>query len=265
MGRAESTIRRELKRNRTGPYYFAHAAQQKAACRRVAARQKSRKMQRPEVRDFVIEHLKLHWSPEQIAGDLKRRFPQDRRFHLTAQTIYTWARSADHNRVWKKLMRRAMSRKRRRKSTGKERCRITDRPAIIEQRARYGDWEGDTIAGPKHQGGALISLVERRCGWLELIYVENLKATTVTRAIFRRLLKYPPHFRQSITFDNGSEFADHAWLKEYLLTDIYFAARTARGNAAPTKTPTAWFKNSFPKERGLTNSPRTSSRKPRTY
>ncbi|WP_254508137.1 IS30 family transposase [Anatilimnocola floriformis] len=247
IGRAESTLRRELKRNSTGRHYLAHEAQLNADRRRVAARQKSRKMQRPEVREFVIEHLRLHWSPEQIAGDLKRRFPQDRRFHLTAQTIYTWARGDDHRRVWRKLLRRAMTRKRHRESIGKERCAIADRPAIIEQRGRYGDWEGDTIVGPKHQGGALISLVERRCGWLELIYVENLKTKTVTRAIFRRLLKYPPHFRQSITFDNGSEFADHQWLKKHLLTEIYFAALHSPWQRGTNENTNGLVREFFPK------------------
>jgi len=247
LGRSRSTIDREIRRNSSGKHYFAHEAQQKTVKRRVEARRKSRKMERPDVRAFVIEHLKLHWSPEQIAGDLKRRFPDDKRWHISAQTIYTWARSDDHERRWKKLLRRAATRKRRRKTANPARRDIADRPAIINERGRYGDWEGDTIVSPKHQGGALITLVERRCGFLELIYVENLKTKTVTRAIFRRLIKYPPHFRQSITFDNGSEFADHEWLKKHLLSDIYFAAPHSPWQRGTNENTNGLVREFFPK------------------
>ena len=247
LGRARSTIDRELGRNNSGKYYSAHEAQQKAERRRVEARAKSRKMQRPDVREFVIEHLKLHWSPEQIAGDLKRRFPDDKRWHISAPTIYTWAHSDDHERRWKKLLRRAATRKRRRKSANPARRDIADRPAIINERGRYGDWEGDTIVSPRHQGGALITLVERRCGWVELIYVTNLKTKTVTRAIFRRLIKYPPHLRQSITFDNGSEFADHEWLKKHLLADIYFAAPRSPWQRGTNENTNGLVREFFPK------------------
>lgn len=247
LGRSRSTIDRELGRNSSGKYYTAHEAQRKAEQRRVLARGKSRKMQRPELREFVIEHLKLHWSPEQIAGDLKRRFPQEKRWHITAQCIYSWAHSDDHERVWRKLLRRAATRKRRRKSANPARRNIADRPAVINDRSRYGDWEGDTIVSPRHQGGALITLVERRCGWAELIYVENLQTKTVTRAIFRRLIKYPPHFRQSITFDNGTEFADHEWLKKHLLTDIYFAAPHSPWQRGSNENTNGLVREFFPK------------------
>ena len=247
LGRARCTLDRELKRNSSGRHYSNKAAQEQAERRRVGARAKSRKMLRPELRDFVIEHLKLHWSPEQIAGALHRQFPQDKRWHLTAQTIYTWIKSDDHARVWKRLLRLSPTRKRRRKAAPNARRDIADRPAIINERGRYGDWEGDTMVGPRHQGGALITLVERRCGWVELIYVANLKTKTVTRAIFRRLLKYPPHFRRSVTFDNGSEFADHEWLKKHLQGDIYFAAPRSPWQRGTNENTNGLVREFFPK------------------
>lgn len=247
LGRARSTIDREIRLNGSGKYYSAIEAQRKAEQRRVEARRKSRKMLRPELRTFVIEHLKLHWSPEQIAGYLKQRFPHDKRWHISAQCIYTWAHSDDHQRVWKKLLRRAATRKRRAKSANPARRDIATRPAVINDRGRYGDWEGDTIVSPRHQGGALITLVERRCGWVELIHVENCRTKTVTRAIFRRLLKYPPHFRQSITFDNGSEFADHEWLKKHLHIDIYFAAPHSPWQRGTNENTNGLVREFFPK------------------
>lgn len=246
LGRARSTIDREFKRNGEGGY-SGHVAQQRMVRRRVAARAKCRKMLRADLRAFVIEHLKLHWSPEQIAGALKRQFPQDKQWHICGQTIYTWARSDDHERVWKKLLRRCHTRKRRVTKQPNARRDIADRPTVINERGRYGDWEGDTIVSAGHQGGALISLVERRCGWLELIYVENLTTKAVTRAIHRRLLKYPPHFRQSLTFDNGKEFADHEWLKEHLLIDIYFAAPRSPWQRGTNENTNGLVREFFPK------------------
>jgi IS30 family transposase len=247
LGRARTTIDRELKRNSLKHCYTAHAAQQRAERRHAEARRKSRKMLRPELRPLVIEYLRRHWSPEQIAGALKRQFPQDRRLHLTGQTIYTWIATDDHCRVWKKCLRRYRLRKRRARSTPKARPHIAGRPAIIDERGRYGDWEGDTIVSPRNQGGALISLVERRCGFVELIPVENRKTMTVTRAIFRRLLKYPPQLRLSLTFDNGSEFADHEWLKTHLHTDVYFAAPGSPWQRGTNEHTNGLVREFFPK------------------
>lgn len=247
LGRARSTISRELQRNGSKHGYSAHAAQQRAERRHAEGRRKSRKMLRPKLRPLVLEYLRLHWSPEQIAGALKRQFPEDRRLHITGQTIYNWIATDDHCRAWKKCLRRHQLRKRRARTKPKARPGIAGRPAIINERGRYGDWEGDSIVSPRNQGGALVSLVERRCGWVELIYVPNLQTKTVTRAIFRRLLKYPPHFRLSLTFDNGSEFADHEWLKKHLLADIYFAAPRSPWQRGTNEHTNGLVREFFPK------------------
>ena len=93
LGRARSTISREFKRNGSKGGYTAHIAQQRAERRHAEGRRKSRKMLRPELRPLVLEYLRLHWSPEQIAGALKLRFPADKRLHITGQTIYNWIAS----------------------------------------------------------------------------------------------------------------------------------------------------------------------------
>lgn len=223
LGRDPSTLYRELKRNSRDGHYSPSGAQQLADQRRCAARHQACKLLRPEVRQFVIAKLRLYWSPEQIAALSKEEFPGNPRLHVSDQTIYSWIHRDDHRRRWERLLRRYRRRKRRVRSTPKERLLIAVRPAEINERTTFGHWEGDTIVGPYHRGGALVTLVERRSRLTELIYVPNLTTRTVTRAIFQRLRKYPPHLRLSLTLDRGSEFADDAWLKRALRIDVYFA------------------------------------------
>jgi len=221
LGRSESTIRREIRRNGCLGWYCPHHAQQAAERRRCAARRASCKLHRPEVAAYVIERLERQWSGDQIAGRIRRDFPRDSRFRLSGQTIYTWLRRHDHGRRWRNCLRRSARPKRRRCGGTQRGCRLASRPDVINRRERFGDWEGDLIVG--RGAAALVSLVERRSGFVELMLVPDRTSATVIDAIRRRLGRYAPELRRSLTFDNGSEFARYAALKAALGLDIYFA------------------------------------------
>lgn len=223
LGRSVRTISAEIKRNSCGGVYLACDAQQLAERRRHEARAKSAKMKRPEIREFVTAKLRLRWSPDQIAGRLKREFPHDPRRRISAPTIYHWLATDDHGASWSRLLRGRKRRKPRAISPEKQHCAIAGRPEIVNARERVGDWEGDTIVG---WGGraSLVSLVERVSGYAELIAVENRLSATVIGAVQRRLRPLPPETRKTLTFDNGSEFANYAELTAGLGLDIYFAA-----------------------------------------
>ncbi len=222
LGRSERTIRAELKRNSCCGVYFACEAQRLAERRRCEARHKSQKLRRPELAAAVKEGLRKHWSPDQIAGRLKRKFPSEPRCRCSSQTIYRWLATDDHGAYWRRLLRNYKRRKPQVRRIKPPACAITDRPAVINQRERIGDWEGDTIVG---RGGraSLVSLVERKTGFALLLPVENRRAPTVNAALERRLSAIPPAARHSITFDNGSEFAGYEGLMSTLGLDIYFA------------------------------------------
>lgn len=223
LGRSVSTFFRERKRNTVQGHYSPSQVDQLAKQRHCAARRRACKMSRPELRRFVVASLRKLWSPEQIAARSKEVFVDRPQLQVSDQTLYTWIHTDDHHQRWERLLRRYRRYRRRKPVHPKQWSEIKQRPAIINERGRYGDWEGDTIVGPFKRGGALISLVERRSRHLELIYVDNLTTKVVTRAIARRLQKYPPHLRLSVTFDRGSEFADHAWLRKQLRIEVYFA------------------------------------------
>lgn len=248
LGRSGSTISDELRRNGLRGCYSPSIAQALACRRRLEAGRKRRKLGRVEVREFVIRHLRLCWSPEQIAGETKWQFSDNSRRQLSAQTIYTWIAQDDHSLRWRKLLRRTRRPKRRCLRPNSQACvGLAQRPAIINERGRFGDWEGDTILGCRPHGGALISLVERKSGLVELIPVTNLQSHTVSRAIRQRLAKYPWRQRQSITFDRGSEFTEHAWLAEHLHLEVYFADPRSPWQRGTNENTNGLVRQFFPK------------------
>jgi len=250
LHRDPSCIRRELRRNGFRGLYCAVHAQQLAERRRAQARAKSRKLARPENREYVEERLRKCWSPEQIAGRSQRDFPSDPRRQLSRQTIYTWLANDDHRRRWIVFLRHYKRRRRARAAGRKDRA-LEKRPAIINQRGRFGDWEGDTILGSGGRGGGLISLVERKSGYLALLPVASRKADPVRRSICGRLASLPGELRQSITFDNGTEFADYAAIEKALGLAVFFADPHAPWQRGTNENTNGLVRQFFPKGTNL--------------
>ena len=247
LGRDPTTIGRELRRNRCVGHYWASQAQKIAERRRSQARANSAKMNRTEVAAYVQEKLRKRWSPEQIAGRLRLDFPGNSRLRISPQTIYTWIKQDDHRRPWQCYLRRfSLVRRRGRKQEQASRS-LKHRPDVINRRQRYGDWEGDTIVGPRHRGPVLLSLVERRSGYLELAWVADAKSATVTSALASRLGEYPGPLRQSVTFDNGSEFAQVSSLEQPLELSVYFADPRAPYQRGTNENTNGLVRQFFPK------------------
>jgi IS30 family transposase len=182
-------------------------------------------MDRPEVAEYVLSGLVRCWSPDQIAGRAKRDFPRDRRRWISHQTIYAWidALPAEDRRHFSGFLRRAGRR------GGQDRrgrlchqASLEGRPKVVDQRRRYGDWEGDTLVGARHSG-AVLTLVERKSGYLLTAKSCDRTARRVARKIESRLQPLPPSLRRTVTFDNGKEFAEHDNLAGRLGLDVYFA------------------------------------------
>lgn len=247
LGRDPSTISRELRRNGVGEFYFAVDAQKLAEQRRRGARAKSRKLNRPENLAYVQERLRQCWSPDQIAGRSRREFPENPERTFSHQTIYNWLARDDHRRRWIVYLRRYPRKRRRTKSAGRVDRALAKRPAVVHERGRYGDWEGDTIVGSGRHGGALVSMVERKSGYLALLPVPSKHATNVRRAMCGRLQQLPPELRRTMTLDNGSEFAEYELLESTLDMEVFFTdphAPWQRGTDENTNGLTRQF---FPK------------------
>lgn len=222
LGRNVTTISKELKRNSGKRGYRYKQAQQKARLRRQEASQQPSKMT-PQIIKTVEDCLAQEWSPEQIAGRLKIEG-----FSISHETIYkhVWANKRSGGLLHKQLRHRAKPyNKRSGKHAGrghiKNRVDISERPLIVENKSRIGDWEGDTIIGAQHKG-AILSYVDRHSKFTLLHKIERKTAALVTAATIEKM-KTLPHPVRTITYDNGKEFAAHEKIAESLNTECYFA------------------------------------------
>jgi transposase, IS30 family len=223
LGRAPSTISRELARNRTGPAYYAGQAQEQAQRRR-RERPLERKLDDPHINDLVRSGLAQQWSPEQIAGRMKRHAPDDRTRGVSPPSIYRWIKQSADRPHWEACLRRRGKRPCRRKhaATTGDAARIAQRPEVIEQRRRLGDFEGDTVLGPAGTGG-VATLVDRQSRYAIIVKVQSKQADHVHQQIKQRLQAVDADRRHSLTFDNGTEFARCQRLERHLGMQLYFA------------------------------------------
>lgn len=242
LGRHRSTIYRELHRNAGRRGYGPRQAQRLAEERRLASR-RPHHMDDPDVHQYVQERLKNYWSPDQIAGRVRRDFPRTPRRWLSRQTIYTWIRSRRPG--WQKLLRRG-GRPPEQRGKLTDCVRIGGRPEVINRRRRYGDWEGDTLVG-KGRRSALVSLVERKSGYLRIGRSDSMRSDATIQVVKTRVKDLPPTLRRSMTFDNGKEFAEHHQLTRRLRLDVYFADPYASWQRGTNENTNGLLRQYFPK------------------
>lgn len=221
VNRSPATICRELGRNGTGDHYWAAQAQE-AAERRRRERPLCRKLDAPENNHVVRHGLSHGWSPEQIAGRMKLDHPDDTQRRVSPQTIYTWIEQDDCPEHWKSFLRRRGRRRQHRKKPAGIGAPIDGRPAVIEQRLRLGDFEGDTVLGPPGTGG-LATLVDRKSRYTIIVKIQCKEADHVHQKIKERLKQLDEERRRSLTLDNGTEFARCGRLEKHLDMKLYLA------------------------------------------
>jgi IS30 family transposase len=226
LGRAPSTISREIKRNGGHESYRASQADRAAWDR--ARRPKICKLaENRTLAHIVAGRLQLQWSPEQIAGWLKRTYPDDECYQVSHETIYRslfiQARGALKKELLAHLRRtRAMRRSRHYTQKTGDHGRIVDavsiseRPATVEDRAVPGHWEGDLLCGSSNS--QIATLVERHTRYVMLVKVAGKDTETVTNALIKNARKLPQELYKSLTWDRGKEMADHR--RFTLTTDI---------------------------------------------
>jgi IS30 family transposase len=175
--------------------------------------------------------LQRKWSPEQIAGWLKRAFPEEKRNQVSHETIYrslfVQARGVlkkellEHLRA-KRTIRRSRHASLKRNGLGqiKNAVSISQRPACVEDRAVPGHWEGDLIGGSKNS--YIATLVERHTRYVMLIKVPNKDTESVVAALIKNAQRLPRELYKSLTWDRGKELADHQRLTLATNVDVYF-------------------------------------------
>jgi IS30 family transposase len=261
LGRAPSTVSREVNRNGGRQPYRANKAEQAAWDR--AHRPKTCKLAQNCALAFIVaEKLQLEWSPRQIAGWLKYTYPDDENYQVSHETIYRTlfiqARGALKKELLQHLRRkRAMRRSRHHTQKRDNHGRITDavsireRPAEAEDRAVPGHWEGDLLCGSNNS--QIATLVERQTRLVMLVRVPNKDTKTVINALIKQSHKLPRELYKSLTWDRGKEMADHK--RFTLATDIkvYFCDPQQPWQRGSNENTNGLLRQYFPKGMDLSN------------
>ena len=217
-----SSISRHVRKHGGRNSYNAKEVRRKKRMERITAMESIRVMKGDLLR-FVTKELKLHKSPEQISGILKKK-----KQILSASTIYRYIQErAPHLTMF---LRSQKGKYRRRRGTKikenrrelKKKRRIDERPNIVERRSRVGDFEGDTVMG-KDKRVRIVTLVDRRTGYLIAFLLPRMNAELLTVLTLKHLGYIPRKKKKTITFDNGVEFSDWESLEEKSKMTIYFA------------------------------------------
>ena len=223
INRDPSVISRELKRNSTDRFYRPMRAHDQYCMRKIKAASAPRVMT-IELQVIVRSKLELAWSPEQISGRLKA----DGIASVSHESIYKmiWKAKKNGDELYKFLRHSGKKyNKRSGKNSGRglipHRVDIELRDKIVEAKSRIGDWEADTVIGANHKG-AIVTLVDRMSKFSLFTLVPDKTKESVTQAIEKSLQGMKQNV-QTITFDNGKEFAGHQELSKSLKTLCFFA------------------------------------------
>ena len=265
IGFDRSTIWRERRRNTTGGRYRASTAQAAADARHRAAHPAGpvKLADGTRLRAAVATRLSQNQSPEQIASRLRRDFPDDPELQVSHETIYQALYVQGRGTLRRELagalrtgraMRRPRNQRTARAATTaplRNIISISERPPAVEDRAVPGHWEGDLILGAGN-ASAIGTLVERATGYLILLHLPgNHTAETVQHAMRREMSKLPQVLRQTLTWDRGSEMANHAQIAEETGLDIYFCDPGSPWQSGTNENTNGLLRQYFPKSTDL--------------
>ncbi|MDV3777588.1 IS30 family transposase [Elizabethkingia anophelis] len=221
LGVHPSTICRELKRNKTskGRYNY-NLAQSFTEDRKVSKKRYMRLTE--DVKLFIERKIKKRWSPEQITGYCRvNSIPM-----VSHERIYQYVYQDKQNGgdLWTYLRtkikhRKSRTRKRQNRFIANKRM-LSERPQIVDDKSRFGDWEIDLISGKGHKSFA-VTAVERKSGFSLIQKIDNKKSSTVKKAVINLLAPYRENV-YTITSDNGLEFAEHQTISSKLEADYFF-------------------------------------------
>jgi transposase, IS30 family len=256
LGRSPSSISEELKRNQADGVYGSIKAHQAAEARKRHSHQKYLLPHCPALRDFVLEKLKLGWSPQQISGRLKKEIKEGvrpKREYVNHESIYQFLYdpAQQEEKLWEYLPRKHRKRRRwlGRRSRSVQiphRVSIRHRPAEVGNREEFGHWEGDTIVGDRHKAG-IHTEVERISRLVFAYKVPKIRAKETSGVQLFLFSQLPKLARKSTTLDNGSEHYLHTRLQEELGMQTYFADPYCSWQRGTNESTNGLIRRYFPK------------------
>ena len=261
LGRAPSTISREIKRNDDRREYRANKADD-AAWERALRPKPCKLAKNRELAFIVAEKLQLEWSPDQVAGWLKVEYPDDENMQVSHETIYKTLFIQARGALKKELIQylrkpRAMRRSRHHTQKTKDHGQISntvsirERPAEVEDRAVPGHWEGDLICGSNNS--QIATLVERHTRYVMLVRTPSKDTKTVVDALIKQAHKLPRELYKSLTWDHGKEIADHERFTLDTGIKIYFCDPQSPWQRGSNENTNGLLRQYFPKGMDLSN------------
>ncbi len=255
LGRAGSTISREIRRNGGAAAYRAREAE-RAAWARARRPKRCRLATTPRLRRVVAEKLEADWSPEQIAVWLRRTFPEEPAMHVSPETIYRTLYVQARGALKRELvthLRHGHRHRRRRAAVHAARgpgqlvdtVSIAERPPSADRRAVPGHWEGDLLVGKR--GTQFATLVERQSRFVLLVRLPAGDSATVVDALARRIQRLPAALRQSLTWDQGKEMAQHARFTVATEVQVYFCDPHSPWQRGSNENTNGLLRQYFPK------------------
>jgi IS30 family transposase len=255
LARSPSTVSREIRRNGGAPRYRAAAADKRAW--KHALRPKACKLAvHARLRQAVAAQLEKDWSPEQIAGWLKRKYPETEARRVSHETIYRSLYVQARGVLKIELMAHLRSTRpirRSRHATQKTDQRgqivnavpISQRPASVEDRALPGHWEGDLLCGPNNSN--IVTLVERHSRYVMLARIPSRDTQTVITALIKQARKLPDELYKSLTWDRGKELADHKRFTMETDVAVYFCDPQSPWQRGSNENANRLLRQYFPK------------------
>jgi IS30 family transposase len=254
LGRAPSTISREIRRHGGATHYRATTADRRA-WRQARRPKRCRLATQPRLCRVVATKLRADWAPQQIAAWLMNAYPTEPTMHVSHETIYRTLYIQARGALKRDLMahlrrRRVMRRSGPRSRAGQgghivDAISISERPPSVEDRAVPGHWEGDLLAGTKHSNMA--TLVERQSRYVVLVRLTARDTTSVVRALIRRAQHLPEGLMHSLTWDRGLELAAHKQFTLATDAQVYFCDPRSPWQRGSNENTNGLLRQYFPK------------------
>lgn len=261
LGRSHSSLVREISRNKPPVFnrYTPRLAHERALKQR-KSRGRTERLKSERIRSYVIEHLKLRWSPEQIAG----RMPHDGVGSISSEAIYQFVYAQIKNGYPKKgcedLRPYLRHKRKRRVPHGARRCQrvfkpwgpsIEMRPKVVEKKKRIGDWEGDTVESCDHKPGINTAL-ERKTGVVLITKLMGKKSADTVIALAERFAHLPEEVRHTMTLDRGSENSDWRSIEAATGMRVFHAHAYSAWERGANENVNGLIRDYFPKKTDFT-------------
>lgn len=260
LRRSPSSVSREINKNipKLKRRYTPRLAHERALKKR-KRRGRTLRLKNDRIRSYVVEHLKLRWSPEQIAGRMKRDHVGEISPEAVYQFVYVQIKNGYPKKGCEDLRPYLRHKRKHRVPHGARRCQrifkpwipIEERPKIVMERKRIGDWEGDTVESRDHKPG-INTVLERKTGLVFITKLAGKKSADTVRALAQRFADVPIHFKRTLTLDRGSENGDAASIESAAGLAVFHAHPYSAWERGANENVNGLIRDYFPKKTDFT-------------